>query len=349
MKGRMHILGSRAALLKIRLCMSLFVAAALLGSCGTETGNPVIKRPTTPRIVAQDTAESDLLELSESISEQGSSDVALNFSAQQNSADAPAEVAECSSTDTAATTVIEKSKESKKEFANRGRSVLVTQYRKITTDWLSPNGGLYCAGKNLRKKLRSLKGASETRRGSVSRTINRTFNSPSASESEYSNARFASEGVWRTSFGDITTADQTFVTTKTNEWSLKKSSFQNTVQGETSAESNSETVAGAPIKVATVRSRDTGSITSRTIESGTIKTTRSDGTVIEVSFESVVFKTNDSCYPSNGKVRGLVTPAPSSGQTPESFEIDFTKVDSELPSIQFGDGQKVPLSGACIE
>lgn len=349
MKGRIQILGSQNALRHFRICASLFIVAAVLGSCGTETGNPVIKRPTTPRNVAQDTVESDLLELSESISEQGSSDIAFNLFAQKNSANAPVEVAECTSNGTAATTVVEKTKENKKDFTKQGRSVQVSQYRKITTEWLSPNGGLTCVGKNLKKSLRSLKGASETRKGSVSRTISRTFNSANVSESEYSNARFASEGVWKTKFDDFSTVDDIFLISKTNEWSLKKSSFQTTSEGETSSESSSETSTGAPIKVVTARSRDTGSITSRTIESGTIKTTRPDGTIIEVSFESVVFKTSDSCYPSNGKMRGLVTPAPSSGQSPESFEINFAQVDSELPSIQFGDGQKISLSGACFE
>jgi hypothetical protein len=349
MKGLIHILGSQKATRQLSLCVSLFVAASVLGSCGTETGNPVIKRPTTPRTVAQDTVESDLLELSESISEQGSNDVAFNFAAEKNSANVPAEVAECSSSGTAATTMVEKTRENKKEFSKRGRSVLVSQYRKITTEWLSPNGGLSCVGKNLKKNLRSLKGASETRKGSVNRTITRTFNSAAVAESEYSSARFASEGVWKTNFAEVSLLNDSLLVTKTNEWSLKKSSFQTTSQGETIAESSSETAAGAPIKVVTARSRDTGAITSRTIESGTITTTRPDGTKIEVSFEAVVFTTTDSCYPTNGKMRGLVTPAPSSGQSPESFEIDFTQLDFELPSIQFGDGQKVPLSGACVE
>lgn len=349
MKGRMHILGSQAALHKVGLCMLLFMIAAALGSCGTETGNPVIKRPTTPRNVAQDTVESDLLELSESINESGSSDSALNIAAQKNSADAPPEIAECSANGVSANTSLEKSKESKKDFNKRGRSVLVSKYRKVSSEWVSPNGGLSCVGKNLKKSLRSLKGATETRNGSVKRTITRTFSAAAAAESEYSSARFISEGSWKTKFDDIVIDNQSIVIAKTNEWSLKKSSVQTTVQGETSAESGSETLPGASIKVITVSSRESGELSSRTIESGTIRTIRSDGTIIEVSFESLVFMAADFCYPSKGKVRGLVTPAPSSGLTPESFEIDFTQVDSELPAIQFGDGQRVPLSGACFE
>ncbi|MEY2988516.1 MAG: hypothetical protein RJB13_2037, partial [Pseudomonadota bacterium] len=35
-----------------------------LMSCGTEAGNPIIKRPTTPRVVAQDSVDADLFDLS---------------------------------------------------------------------------------------------------------------------------------------------------------------------------------------------------------------------------------------------------------------------------------------------
>lgn len=319
----------------------------VLMSCGTEVGNPVVKRPTTPRTVAQDTMESDFLELSETLSEDTSSVSSLAL--DSNISALPLKDAmTCSGDEFRATTTLDKSKERSKEFPQKGHAVSILLERQLKIEWNSPSGGLSCVGNSLKKTVRLLKGATETRTGSVIRSLNRTTKNSKLSAQDYSSATFASKGDWKTTFDDLEVTGSSFIISRSSAWTLTKTNSARTSEGETSAESTSSTVESSPLKIKITRARGSGAITNKTIESGKVKTSRADGSIVEVSFESLVFTESDSCYPSKGKVRGTVTPAPSSGQSPDTFEIDFSNSTSETPELVFSDAQRIPLSGSCV-
>lgn len=319
----------------------------VLMSCGTEAGNPVVKRPTTPRTVAQDTMESDFLELSETLSDDSSNVSTLSLDSS-SSAIAFKDTGTCTGDEFRATTTFEKSKEQIKDLPKKGHAVSTLFERQLKIEWNSPKGGLSCVGNSLKKTVRLLKGATETRTGSVNRSLNRTTKNSTLSAQDYSSATFASKGEWKTTFDNIELTGSSFIISRSSAWTLTKTNSSRTSEGETSAESTSSTLESSPLKIITTRARGSGAIINKTIESGKIKTSRADGSIVEVSFESLIFTENDSCYPSKGKVRGTVTPAPSSGQSPETFEIDFSDTTSETPELVFSDAQRIPLSGSCV-
>lgn len=106
--------------------MSLGSILSALTSCGTETGNPVIKRPTTPRNVAQDAVESEFLDLTESLGESDSSTTGLalvesisndSFSlAGGKLVDSTVNQPSCSADSTKASFVTQRKNEIKKNF-----------------------------------------------------------------------------------------------------------------------------------------------------------------------------------------------------------------------------------------
>ncbi|MEN9825776.1 MAG: hypothetical protein RI953_1521 [Pseudomonadota bacterium] len=320
-----------------------------LSSCGTETGNPVIKRPTTPRNIAQDSVESDLLETTESLSDFNSTSASLHLALGTATDVTSVDINECTGESTKASVKMERTRERTKTLGKKGGSISLLLERKLTTDWVSPNGGLECVGNTLKKTLRLMKGATETRKGTVLRSLVRNTQGGTLASKEYSSAKFNSSGEWKTSFDNIEVLSDTVVLSRTSSWSLKKSLLTTTSEGEAAIESSNETSRSAPLMVKIERYRATGAIKQRTIDSGTIKTTRSDGTVVEISYEAVIFSETDTCYPSKGKMRGLVTPASSNGSNSESFEIDFSAPFTDAPEIKFVDGTTVPLSGACVD
>jgi hypothetical protein len=259
------------------------------------------------------------------------------------------DINECTGDSTKASTRMERTREKTKTLGKKGGSISLLLERKLTTDWVSPNGGLECVGNTLKKTLRLMKGATETRKGTVMRSLVRNTQGGTLASKEYSSAKFNSSGEWQTSFDSIEVLSDTVVLSRTSSWSLKKSLLTTTSEGEASIESSNETSRSAPLMVKIERYRATGAIKQRTIDSGTIKTTRSDGSVVEITYEAVIFSETDTCYPSKGKMRGLVTPASSSGSNSESFEIDFSAPYTDAPEIKFVDGTTVPLSGACVD
>lgn len=329
---------------------------SVMTSCGTETGNPVIKRPTTPRNVAQDTVESEFLDLSESLGESDSSASALalaeSLSDEQlslvggNKAESQAT---CSPDSTKASFVTERKKENKKNFTKRGYTLTISDERSVKTEWTSPNGGLTCADGRLKKSIRLLKGAMEVRTGNIKRSISRFSTGGTTTNQDYSSASFESRGEWKTNYADLDVQNSTIVLSRISEWNLKKSTILTTSEGESSTELTSLTLPDAPLKIKIERQKETGALKSKTIETGTTRTTRADASIVELTYESVVFAEGDSCYPSSGKIRGKVTPAASTGQNVETFEIDFSSTADEVPELVFSDAKRVPLSGACHE
>ncbi|MFZ9519978.1 MAG: hypothetical protein ACO3A4_05820 [Silvanigrellaceae bacterium] len=341
--------GARRLTSSILTCIFLLSLLASTSSCGTETGNPVIKRPTTPRNIAQDSVEADLFEASETLADFNSNSAALQLFLGSTSEATIVDVNECSGDSNRATTTMERTREKTKTLGKKGGTISLLLERKLTTDWISPNGGLECVGNTLKKTLRLMKGASETRTGTVMRGLTRNLQGSTLASKEYSSAKFNSSGEWKTSYDNLEVLPETLVTTRSSSWNLKKSLTTATSEGEAYTESSSQTSPTAPLIIKVERARGTGILVQRTIESGTIKTTRSDGTIVEISFESAVFTQTDTCYPSKGKMRGQVTPASSNGSDIETFEVDFSAGYTDAPEIQFQDGTTVALSGACLD
>lgn len=334
------------------------VLAMLVTSCGTETGNPVIKRPTTPRLIAQDTTEAELLELAETISETGvdSSNLTTpsvlafaesSYLAQKQSS-ALKDSTQCSSTETRLEASVERKSEKAKEFKKALASVKISSEIKQSVVWDSPLGGLSCSDdKGIQKKVRFIQGATEIRKGSVKRTLIRTGNSEKRG---YKNAEFASSGERTTKFELVVIDADKIRVEKSIFWDLKKTSRISTEEGESADESTTVALAENPIKIVTEKNRDPlSSVRSRIVKSGTTITTRGDGSKVEINFENMTFTSGDDCYPVSGKLRGKITPMPSSGENPESFEIDFSSRATEIPELVFTDGEKVLLSGTCFE
>lgn len=340
------------------LCLLGSILSALT-SCGTETGNPVIKRPTTPRNVAQDAVESEFLDLTESLGESDSSTTGLalvesisndSFSlAGGKLVDSTVNQPSCSADSTKASFVTQRKNEIKKNFKKRGYTLAVSNERSIRTDWTSPNGGLSCVDGRLKKSIRLLEGAMEERTGNIRRSLSRLSSGGTTSDQDYSSASFESRGIWKTTYATLDIQSSTVVISRISEWNLKKSTILNTSEGESSTEWTSLTLPDAPLKIKVERQRTSGELKSKTIETGTTRTTRADGIIVELTYESVVFAEEDSCYPSSGKIRGKVTPATSTGQTAETFEIDFSSTNDEVPELIFSDAKRVSLSGACHE
>lgn len=342
----------------LRLPFLISLLSLLLISCGTETGNPIIKRPTTPRLVAQDTAEAELMELAESISELGSDSSnnltthllgfvgVLNLEKRQSSE--LADSSQCSGTDTRLEASVERKSYKEKEFKKADASLRISFETKQSIIWEAPLGGLSCfEEKIIQRKVRLLQGATEVRKGSVKRTLARTRGS---AKRGYKNAEFSSSGQRTTRFDVVEIETNTIRVEKSVFWELKKSSRVSTEEGESTEESTTEVLAENPIKIVTERNRDSlSTMKSRIIKSGTTNTTRANGSRVEINFENMTFSSSDDCYPASGMLRGKITPLPSSGDIPESFEIDFSSRTTEIPELTFSDGEKVPLSGACFE
>lgn len=342
----------------LRLPFLSSLLSLLFISCGTETGNPVIKRPTTPRLVAQDTTEAELMELAESISELGSDSNnnsttnslgyvgILDLEKRQSSE--LADSSRCSSTETRLDASVERKSYKEKEFKKAEASLRISLESKQSVVWESPLGGLSCfEDKIIQRKVRLLQGATEIRKGSVKRTLARTRGS---AKRGYKNAEFSSSGQRTTRFDVVGIETNTIRVEKSVFWELKKLSRVSTEEGESTEESTSEALAENPIKIVTERNRDSlSTMKSRIIKSGTTITTRADGSRVEINFENMTFTSSDDCYPVSGMLRGKITPLPSSGETPELFEIDFLSRTTEIPELTFSDGEKVPLSGTCFE
>lgn len=334
------------------------VLAMLVTSCGTETGNPVIKRPTTPRIIAQDTTEAELLELAESIFETGSDSSNLSTPLTLHFGESSAlkeqqlfsldDSPQCSGNETRLEASVERKSEKAKEFKKAEASLRISSEIKQNVVWESPLGGLSCsADKRIQKKVRFMQGATETRKGSVKRTL---FRTGSSAERGYMNAEFASNGERTTKFELVVIDVDKIRVEKSVFWELKKSSRVSTEEGESEDESTTVALAENPIKIVTEKNRDPfSSVLSRIVKSGTTITTRGDGSRVEINFENMTFTSSDDCYPVSGMLRGKITPMQSSGENPESFEIDFSSRAAEIPELVFSDGEKVLLSGTCFE
>ncbi|NBO37446.1 hypothetical protein EBU99_02555 [bacterium] len=339
-----------------KIFAAFFIALTTLQACGTETGNPIIKRPTTPRTVAQDTVEADLIEFAESSAEFAGSTNASLAVALASVEEKNLQLAGSANTSTTcvgggthAEVSFQKSSTSSNAFKKASRKSEVTIDRKVSLIWDSPNGGLSCVDDNLKKSVRLLGGAIEQRKGQVSRNIVRSTTSGGRKKNEYTSASMSSEGLWTTNYNSIEISAESVLISKTLVWKVKKSNAIRTTEGESLEETASQTVDNMPIQMTLERSRDAlASIKTRTIKSGTTRTTRKDQSVVETSFDNVVFSGQDSCFPSSGKLSGRVTPAPGSGQLEESFEVDFSASTNDIPEIVFADGERVELSGFCL-
>jgi hypothetical protein len=359
---KLHFHGNK---LRFRPTLSLaliFVTGVIIPivtSCGTETGNPIIKRPTTPRNVAQDTVESELIDLSESLADSPDELTSIGLTAEVTSPQLAltdsdnsfglAENRSCLGDDSSVRTVFEKNKESSKKFNKKGYTLSVVLERKIETEWTSPGGAVKCTDGVLKKSLRLLKDSIETRNGKVKRSLSRTSTGESNMKTAYSSATFESQGNWKTTYSDVSLEANALTVHKLIDWKIQKSAFISTAEGESASESTSMTVEGSPLKVKIERARPGGGVIAKTIESGSTKTIRPDGSIVEVTFSKLVFKSGENCYPSEGKMSGKMTPAPTAGANPETFEIDFSEATDGIPEIVFSDLQRVPLSGACFE
>ena len=255
---------------------------------------------------------------------------------------------QCSGNETRLEASVERKSDKAKEFKKAAASLRISSEIKQNVVWESPLGGLSCsADKRIQKKVRFMQGATETRKGSVKRTLIRTG---SSAKRGYKNAEFASSGERTTKFELVVIDVDKFRVEKSVFWELKKSSRVSTEEGESEDESTTVALAENPIKIVTEKNRDPfSSVLSRIVKSGTTITTRGDGSRVEINFENMTFTSSDDCYPVSGMLRGKITPMQSSGENPESFEIDFSSRAAEIPELVFSDGEKVLLSGTCFE
>jgi hypothetical protein len=334
------------------LSSAFLFLAHLPSGCGTETGNPVIKKPTTPRIVAQDAVESELLEVSDSALDTGNSvsslrnDFALTDSSVQfthSHALAPAEslgaAAQQSNTCLAEGNKVTATTEKTLKTLRR------TVERKTTSVWESPQAAISCASDNsIVRKFRLLEGTSEERSGSVNRTLELPL---TASKNGYQKTASNTAGTWKTVFDSLDIGETEISAQKTVSWSLKKSESFRTSEGNSSIQTETKTAPDAPLKILVTRNRDSGlAIKSTQIQSGTTLVTTADGASIEISFENIVFSGNGDCYPTSGFLRGKLTP---SGGATENFTIDFSAKTDGTPTMTYVDGESVPLSGVCFD
>jgi hypothetical protein len=328
------------------LTSSLVLLVQLPTGCGTETGNPVIKKPTTPRVVAQDAVESELMEVSDSALDLGGSSnnlwsahalmdpsgpiatiMPLGAAAQQTNS--------CTADGNKVTVVMEKT-------VNALRR---TVERKVTSVWNSPLGAISCAADNtVDRKVRLLEGTSEERSG----TVNRSLELPAAAgKNGYQKTASNIQGNWKVLFDSIEVGTSEVKVQKTISWSLKKSESFKTTDGSNTVETETNTSAATPLKVLITRVRDTGfAVKSRLIQSGTTTVKTADGATIEMNFENILVGGNGDCYPSSGFLRGTLTPA---GAAAEAFTVDFSQKAEGAPALSFTDGEKIPLSGICFD
>lgn len=330
---------------------------SVLAGCGTETGNPVIKRPTTPRNIALDTVEAELIELSELGFESGSDSNLLSLSQLTKNSQATglfelgsfsSESSQCETSTKGVTYTFEKSADKINEFRKTGRTVKTLIQRKQSITWESPLGAVTCSSsQSVQRKPRLMDGTSETRTGSFKKTIS---NSGNLTKAAYMTAEFNSNGERKTLFTKKDPDPQTVLTEKTITWNLNKSSRLKTSEGETSDESNSVVTSASPIKILIERERNIGlSIKSRVIKSGKTMTTRADASRIDIEFFDLSIGSGEDCYPTSGIIRGVITPSTSSGLQSEKFEIDFSNTNGELPELIFSDNEKIPLNGVCFD
>ena len=344
----------------------------LMGGCGTETGNPIINRPKTPRLLAQDTTEAELQELAESALDSGpipptpTAGSYLNFSLnglaisqpslELGSAGAPVDSTKvplslnsftCSGDKNRVTGRVVRKIEQTKQARKASAAVTKVIEREQNFVIESPLGALVCTQENgVRLRQRLLEGTTETREGTSKRTVTRTGE---IKAKHYRSAEFFSSGK-RTKKHDRVVIDATSIRVeRTVEWNLEKKNRISTAEGDSSDESQSITAPGKPIKILVEYSDDEGAVSrSKTIQSGTTVTTRADGSKIEVSFENVIF-VKQECYPTSGLLRGRITPASNSSSQPEEFSIDFSGKTDDNPELVFADGEKVSLSGTCLD
>jgi len=334
------------------LASSLILLVQLPTGCGTETGNPVIKKPTTPRVVAQDAVESELMEVSDSAIDLGGSSNNLSSAfaltdplASMDGTDsnghamplgaAAQQTNSCTTDGNKVTVVMEKTVNSLR------RSV----ERKVTSVWNSPQGAISCAADNtVDRKVRLLEGTSEERSG----TVNRSLELPAtAGKNGYQKTASNIQGNWNVLFASIEVGTSEIKVQKTVSWSLKKSESFKTTDGSNTVQTETNTAAAAPLKILITRARDAGfAIKSRLIQSGSTTVKTADGALIELNFDNILVGGNGDCYPSSGILRGSLTPA---GGTAEAFTIDFSEKSGGNPSLSFPDGEKLPLSGICFD
>lgn len=326
------------------------VLALLLTSCGTEVGNPIVKRPTTPRVVAQDTIEADLFDLTDGMFNADESDdgdeaigAALGFS---NTAPSALVDSSCSSSGTEAQASY--SSDRVRDSLSGTQSYSVSVERAYSVFWKSPQGGLRCDAKNrIRKRRVLLKGASVERSGRFVRVIEAL--SPVA-EGDYEAAQFVSEGSKKTEFDNTESVDGGLNVTSSVTWSKKRGSVIRTSLGESEDVSESTVSSEAPIKILRRFVTENGQLTRRfEVQSGTSKTVRPDGSEVVVEFKNLKFDSQTSCFATSGQIVGSLRPTPSTGDETVTFTIDFSKITQGRPSVEFSDGQSIKLSGTCAQ
>jgi len=364
----LRIANTRAGL----LCLSALVFV-LIGGCGTETGNPIINRPKTPRLIAQDTTEAELQELAESVIDSGAippnptagsyvkhnlhltsfddfADISAENAPQLLQSNLPLQLNSsfsCSGDQSRVSGRVVRKIETSKQFRKSGSNVTKVIEREQSFIIDSPLGALSCSqDRGVRFRPRLLEGTTETREGTSRRTVTRTGE---IKAKNYKFAEFSSSGKRTKKFERVVIEAGSVRVERTVEWSLEKKSRVSTSEGDSTELAKSITVRGQPIKIVVEYTDDEGSTAkSKTIQSGTTLTTQSDGSQVEISFENISFA-NGECYPKSGVLRGKTTPATGSGFQSETFTIDFSDKSAEIPEIAFGDGEKTPLSGTCVD
>lgn len=321
------------------ILVSFFLS--LLMSCGTEVGNPVIKRPTTPRVVAQDSLEADLFDLTEGQFESGDEDDASAVALVTGSS-AVLNLAglSCSSNGTQAQATF--SADRIRDVSSQTQRYLVSIERQYSVEWTSPQGGLWCDSKNrVRERRALLEGASTLRTGRFARTLEGVGEH---SETDYVKAEFVSEGFKKTFFDKVETSDNDLKLYSQVTWNKSRSNIVKTKQGDSSGVSESVVSDSSPLRVLKTFRTENGKL-SRTfvVESGKSEISQADGSVVSIEYQDLTFGSASSCYATSGVVVGSVSGTSDS----LTFRVDFGKLVDGRPSIEFSDGQTVLLSGVC--
>lgn len=329
------------------VCPLAATLIVIMVGCGTEVGNPIIKRPTTPRMIAQDTVEADLFDLTEGLFESEETDDALELThVGAMTPELNLVGSSCSSDGYQAQARFDADK--MRDNLAPTQRYIVSVERGFTVDWKSPQGGLWCDANNrVRKRRALLQGASVMRTGRFVRTLEAVA---SVDGSEYQSAQFVSEGSKQTLFKKVERVDGGLSVLSSISWKKKRSSLIKTIEGESEDVSSSEVSAASPLKILR-RFTTVNGKRSKTFQvtSGTSKTTRTDGSVIEISYENLSFDVQNSCLASSGVISGKIVNSEAQDGDMIQFRIDFSKSNDGRPSIEFSDGQSALLSGACAQ
>lgn len=326
--------------------ISLFSSLlCFLVSCGTEVGNPVIKRPTTPRVVAQDSVEADLFDLVEGQFEFGDEDDASALSlATRNSEVFNLSASSCSSDKTQAQATF--SADRARESSSQAQRYIVFIEREYSVEWKSPQGGLRCDAKNrIRKRRALLEGASTLRTGRFARTLEGVGE---LADTDYLAAEFVSEGFKKTLFDKVENINGDLKLHSRVTWKKSRSNKIKTKQGESLGSSESVVSDSSPMRIIKTFRTENGKL-SRTfeVESGRSENSQADGSLVSLEYQNLKFGSESSCYATSGLLLGTVSQVDADGLEPVSFRIDFSKAVDGRPSIEFSDGQTVLLSGVC--